>query len=228
VADACRDQQGRLAMAAIGRLDEAEATALAAHLEGCDACRAEAAELQPVADALAEADPARAGAGPDERPQPSPVLRDAVLARLATDSARRRRRRAAVIAAVAAAVILVAGLAVGVLTRSDDPVGEEVALTGSPGGSAAATAVLEAKGWGTAISLEVSGLEPGQVYNLWLRQPDGNRVGAGSFIAVRTRGSMHVDSASGLHADQASGIGISTRGETVLYGHLEGAPDPPG
>jgi hypothetical protein len=225
MADACRDQQGRLAMAAIGRLDEAEAAALAAHLEGCAACRAEAAELQPVADALGEADPGRAGAGPDQRPQPSPVLRQAVLSRLALDSARRRRRRMAGLVGVAAAVvagIVAAVLVVGVLTRSDGPVGEEVALTGPPGGSATATAVLVPKGWGTAISLEVSGLEPGRVYNVWLRAPGGGRVGAGSFLAVRTTGAMNMDTASALHADQASGIGISTGGKTVLYGHLAG------
>jgi hypothetical protein len=211
-------------MAAIGMLDEAESAALAAHLEGCEACRAEAAELQPVANALAEADPRRVMVTPGERPQPSPVLRETVLAQLATASAQRRRRRGAVVLAAAAAVILVAILVVGMLTRSEGPAGEEVALTGPPGGSASATAVLEAKGWGTAISLEVSGLEPGRVYNVWLREPDGDRVGAGSFIAVRTTGSMHVAGASALHADQAAGIGISTRGETVLYGHLEGAP----
>jgi hypothetical protein len=218
-------------MAAIGRLDDAEAAALAAHLDGCAACRAEAAELQPVADALGEADPGRAGAGPDQRPQPSPVLRQTVLARLAVDSARRRRRRVAGLAGVAAAAvagIVVAGLVVAVVTRSDDAAGEEVALTGPPGGSAAATAVLDPKGWGTAISLEVSGLEPGRVYNVWLRAPGGGRVGAGSFVAVRTNGAMSVDTASALHADQASGIGISTGGRTVLYGHLENAPDEPG
>jgi len=211
-------------MASIGRLDEAESTALAAHLDQCEACRAELAELQPVAEALGEADPERAGAG--ERPQPSPVLRQAVLARLATAAARRRRRRAVMVVA-AAAVVVVAALAVGVLTRSDGPVGEEVALTGPPGGSGTATAVLKPRGWGTEIALEVAGLEPGTVYHLWLRQTDGTRVGAGSFVAVRTSGSMSVKGACALRADQAAGVGISASGETVLYGHLEGAPDPP-
>jgi predicted anti-sigma-YlaC factor YlaD len=224
VADACREQQGRLAMAAIGRLDEAESTALAAHLDQCEACRAELAELHSVTQALDEADPERAGAG--ERPQPRPVLRQTVLAQLAAATARRRRRRA-VMAMAAAAVVVVAALAVGVVTRSDGPVGEEVALTGPPGGSATATAVLKPRGWGTEIALEVAGLEPGTVYHLWLRQTDGSRVGAGSFVAVRSSGSMSVEGACALHADQAAGVGVSSRGETVLYGHLEGAPNPP-
>ncbi|MGH9116632.1 MAG: anti-sigma factor, partial [Acidimicrobiales bacterium] len=68
MADACRDQQGRLALAAIGRLDEAEATALAAHLDQCEVCRAELVELHSVAGALGVADPERAGAG--DRPHP--------------------------------------------------------------------------------------------------------------------------------------------------------------
>ncbi|MGH9119993.1 MAG: anti-sigma factor domain-containing protein, partial [Acidimicrobiales bacterium] len=127
----------------------------------------------------------------------------------------------------AAAALVGAVLAVGVLTRPGGPVGEEVALTGPAGGSATATAVLEPRGWGTDIALEVEGLEPGTVYQIWLRRSDDTRFAAGSFVAVRSTGTFHVDAASALQADQAAGIGISTGEETVLYGHLEGAPDPP-
>jgi hypothetical protein len=129
---------------------------------------------------------------------------------------------------VAAAVALLAIVLVGVFARSDDPAGEWVELAGSPGETATASAVLTPRGWGTEIALEVAGLRPGAVYNIWLRRTDGTRVAAGSFTAVRSP-LMRVDAACALAADQAFGIGVSTDGDTVLYGHLEGAPDePPG
>lgn len=210
-------------MAAIGRLDEAEQTALAAHLDHCAACREAQVELADVAEALTLADPERAGAA--ERPQPRPVLRTAVLTQLASAATRRRRLRASIFMAAAAAVLLVVVL-VGVFARSGDPAGERVALVGSPGETATAHAVLTPRGWGTEISLEVAGLRPGAVYHVWLRRTDGTRVAAGSFTAVRSP-LMTVDGACALAADQAAGIGISSDGATVLYGHLEGAPDPP-
>ena len=132
-----------------------------------------------------------------------------------------------VVVAAAAAVLVVAGVVAVGLTRSDGRGGEEVALTGPEGGSATGTAVLTPRGWGTEIDLEVEGLDPGTVYNVWLRRSDDTRFAAGSFVAVRSTGSMTVDTACALQADQAAGIGISTGEETVLYGHLEGAPDAP-
>jgi hypothetical protein len=222
VPDACREQQGRLALAAIGRLDEAERTALEAHLDHCQSCRDELDELSGVADALALADPERVGAA--DRPQPRPVLRTAVLEQVAAAATGRRRRRAGIyLAAAAAAVLLVAAL-VGVLSRPDDPAGERVELAGSPGETASASAVLTARGWGTEISLEVAGLRPGAVYQVWLRRTDGTRVPAGSFTAVRSP-QMQVDGACALAKDQAAGVGVSSNGTTVLYGHLEGAPE---
>ena len=64
----------------LGHLEPAEATAVRAHLDGCSACRAEAAALAPVADMLPLADPERVGA-PAE-PGPPPALLDEVLGRI--------------------------------------------------------------------------------------------------------------------------------------------------
>jgi hypothetical protein len=220
VTDACREQRGRLGLAALGRLPEAERTALEAHLDQCAACREELAELTGVAGALAEADPARIGAAPPAEPRPA--LRDAVLSELSRERAARRRVRRAWAAAVAAAAVLLLVLAV-VLAQPDAPRGERLVLDPvdeSPSADATATAVLIARGWGTEISLEVEGLEPGTVYNVWLRRSDDSRVPAGSFTAVRGR-TMRVECASALQVDWAAGLGISVDdGDTVLYGHL--------
>jgi predicted anti-sigma-YlaC factor YlaD len=224
VPDACRDQQGRLALAAIGRLDEAERTALDAHLDSCRSCRDALEELTGVASALALADPERAWA--EDRPQPRPVLRTAVLSQVAAEATSRNRRRVIGFVAGAAALVLLVVAFVGVVSRPDGPTGEWVELTGDEGETATASAVLSARGWGTEISLEVAGLRPGAVYQVWLRRTDGTRVPAGSFTAVRAD-RMEVAGACALAKDQAAGIGVSTNGTTVLYGHLEGAPDPP-
>ncbi|MGH9244628.1 MAG: anti-sigma factor family protein [Acidimicrobiales bacterium] len=219
--EACREQRGRLALAAIGRLPGDERAALDAHLDQCEVCRAELAELVAVGEALAEADPERIKA--TDRPQPRPALREAVLASLAAERAAARRRRWRLgLAAAAAVVVVIAGVLVGMLRDTGGPVGERVELVGPSGVSAWAD--LEPKAWGSVIRLEVRGLEPGTVYNLWLRRPDGTRITAGSFTAVRG-GTMRVNAAAALPADQASGVGISTRGHTVSYGHLDTGSD---
>lgn len=51
----------------LGELDEERQAALQAHLDGCEHCRAQLREIEPVAAALAEADPRLFGA---EEPRP--------------------------------------------------------------------------------------------------------------------------------------------------------------
>src|ERR1019366_3978557 len=101
-AQGCVRWQGELAMQALGKLEPDAATALQAHLDGCAACREEAAELAPLAAALA-------AASPDvfDDPEAAPVparLQQSVLARLDAEAQsehrRARRRGGAAVAAV--------------------------------------------------------------------------------------------------------------------------------
>gem|GEM_PF-2617787 len=92
----------------------------------------------------------------------------------------RRPVRRLRLALVTAALVILAGAAgsVVVLTgRADD--GLRVALTGAPGASV--SAVLQERRWGTAIELEVSGLDAGATYGVWLERREGGRLPAGSF-----------------------------------------------
>jgi Putative zinc-finger len=219
VTEACRDRRGSLAVAATGRLDPAEQAALDAHVDQCDACRSELRELTAVARAFEEADADRVRSG--ERPRPRPELRREVLARVATERARLRRRRLGLAAATAAALVIVASLLFGVLQRTGDVPGEQVELDAAPGvvTDARGSAVLEPRPWGTQIHLEVVGLAPGTEFEVWVLRLDDSRVSAGTFVATAGR-TMQVVAAAGLPPDQAQGIGLSTKADPVLYGHL--------
>jgi Anti-sigma-K factor rskA len=220
VTEACRDRRGSLAVAAMGRLDPAEQAALDAHVGQCDACRSELRALTAVARMVEDADADRVRSG--ERPLPRPELRHEVLARVATErAARLRRRRLGLAAAAAAALVIVASLLIGVLQRTGDVPGEQVELDAAPGvvTDARGSAVLEPQPWGTQIHLEVVGLAPGTEFEVWVLRLDDSRVSAGTLVATAGR-TMQVVAAAGLPPDQAQGVGLSTKADTVLYGHL--------
>src|ERR1700742_2919909 len=110
-----RDWKLSLGAYALGDLPPDERAAVAAHLEGCDECRAELRSLEGVAALLPLADPDRIEA-PTARPPAD--LRARIEAQIAAESARegreRRRRRfrlgvgGAVAAATVAAILAIA------------------------------------------------------------------------------------------------------------------------
>jgi anti-sigma factor RsiW len=219
VTEACRDRRHSLAVAATGRLEPAERAALDAHVDRCDACRFELRELTTVARAFEDTDADRVRSG--ERPLPRPELRHEVLAQVAAERAARLRRRRLGLAGAAAAVVILASLLVGVLQRTGDGPGEQVELDAAPGvvTDARGSAVLEPRPWGAQIHLEVVGLDPGTQFEVWVLRLDDSRVSAGTFVATAGR-TMQVVAAAGLPPDQAQGIGLSTKADPVLYGHL--------
>lgn len=206
-------------MAAVGRLDPAEQAALDAHVDQCDGCRSELRELTAVAGGFEQADADRVRSG--ERPRPRPELRREVLARVATERAARLRRRRLGLAGASVALVILASLLVGVMRREADVPGERVELDPAVGvvTQARGSAVLEPQPWGTQIHLEVVGLEPGTEFEVWVLTLDDSRVPAGTFVAAAGR-MMQVVAAAGLPPDQAQGVGLSTKADPVLYGHI--------
>lgn len=213
MSEPCTEWRGALAASALGQSGEAQQLALAAHVEGCKACRNELSELQELARALPAADPDHLGDAP---PLP-PALGEIILARVGDERrATRRRRRLVVLPAglVAAAVIVV----VMVLASSGGVAARRVVLSGTS--SVVASASLEGRPWGTEIRLEAEGLAPGQVQNVWLERADGSRVPAGTFTAVEGR-QVHVTLAAALGRDKARAVGISgPDGSTVVRAAL--------
>jgi anti-sigma-K factor RskA len=219
MSESCRDWRGDLAADALGRLDADAHLALQAHLDGCAACRAELAELTPVARALPAADADRVIAR-TSLTEPPAGLADRVLGSLAFARAkehRRNRRRAGIIAgsvaAVAAAIIgvlIVAASLQSVPQRSDRTIAFAVAPQGVD-----ATATLHNEEYGTEVKLVIDGLNDGEWYWLWLTGSDGNRVSAGTFRASGEHFTAEMTSALPLR--HARRIWVTDAGDHVVF-----------
>jgi len=215
--EACRPFREQLGSLALGHLDEIEATAVHAHLDGCSECRAEFRALRDVAGMLPLADPERLG---EAVVAPPTGLAERVLSLVREERrlAQRQRRGRLAAAAVAAAIAIAIVVSLVVLAPSDPA----LAVTLDPSVPQVTTpieATLTSRSWGTEIRLDVQDLPEGRVYAVWLREPDDDRSPAGSFTAVADGDEVVLSSA--LRLDEAAGIGISDgAGETMLYGHL--------
>ena len=210
----------------LGHLDHAEETAVGAHLDGCPACRAEAAALAPVAEMLPLADPARVGE-PAE-PGPSSSLLDEVLGRIERerDEGRRIHRRSvgAWVAGVAAVLTLGVVVAMTVVgpDEPDAPTGEVVAMTASDPG-VEGEAVVHEDPRSTWVELTTTGLTEGETYAVWLEETGtGERSPMGTFMGVE--GDLYISLYSTLPRDRAASVGVSTPdGVTVMEGTIPSA-----
>lgn len=195
---------------ALGALPEAEASGLRAHLDGCAGCRAELAEIAPLAGDLSGVDPAALSAVPSPPAGLGERIRAAVAAERELAEARDRRasRRAGVRqgtrrAVAAAAVLLLAAGALGAGTllgrstapapqarpapsASPGPVFEQVALRGTAGLEVDA-ATLVPHTWGVEARFEGSGFAAGRTYRAAFRAADGRMVPAGEFLGTGDR-----------------------------------------
>jgi anti-sigma-K factor RskA len=128
----------------------------------------------------------------------------------------------AAVAAVAAAVLAVSGV---LLATRDDPAGRRVELAGA---GVTGWAVLAADTEGTRIDLEVSGLEAGHAYGVWLEDARGARVPAGSFRPAPD-GETHLVLNAGLPLDQSRAIGVTRLGgDDMVRRDLAGPTSAPG
>jgi len=178
---ACIGRRGQVAMAALGALDTDEQAGLDAHLATCEECRAVSAELRSTVGALDTRVDGRPAA--PAAPVP-PQLADAVLTGLRVGDEldrRRRMRRIGVVVSGSAAAVVLAVLLVLVGTRPAAPPTRTVALTGTPG--VVASAVLEERSWGTALTVQEQGLTPGRTYTVSMSNPQGRWWTAGSYRA---------------------------------------------
>lgn len=184
--ESCREWRGELAAAALGNIDDDARIALRAHLDGCAECRAELDDLRAVAAVLPAADVTRVAE--PSRDEPPADLGERVLGTLswqrAEERRRHRRRLGVVIATSAIAVAAAIGLLFigGSLTHTVNQ-GEQVAFTVKPRGVDASVQLARAD-YGTDVKLDVSGLNDGGVYWLWLTGDDGKRIAAGTFEAT--------------------------------------------
>lgn len=204
----CRPWRSQLGMLAGGLLDDQERLALQAHLDGCPQCRAELAEILPVARLLPRADPERVM----DQAVPASRLTLQVFAAVAGERRARNRRR---LTQAAASLSVAAAFALGLVVLTAPDPGRLVEFAQTPPG-VTATASLQDRAWGTQVQLAVTGLDDGVRHAVWLERRDGSRVPAGTFTADGAR-SLSVTLAAATPAGDAVALGISDdMGDTVL------------
>lgn len=178
----CREWRESLGAYALGQLDDEERIGLEAHLEGCPACRAELASLEPVVAMLPHADPARFGPAP----QPPPELGARIAAtidgeRRAVQRRRRRRAFGGFALGGATAAVAVALLLLVVMPGGGGGVPEQqVRFTALPRG-VTIDATLQPHAYGTEIHMYVHGVPSGTLCKVSLHGPKGTVYPAGTF-----------------------------------------------
>ncbi|HEX4306242.1 MAG TPA: zf-HC2 domain-containing protein [Solirubrobacterales bacterium] len=210
-----RDWKLSLGAYALGDLPTEERAALAAHLEGCEECRAELRSLEGVAALLPLADPARI-----EQPvaRPPADLGARIEAQIAAESARegreRRRRRfrfgfgGAVAAAAVATVLALVILPLG----GESSPAQEVKFASVPNG-VTIHAKLEPHAYGTEIYMYVKGVSSGTLCRVYLRDENGQSFSAGSF-RYRWGDDSEAELSSALDLSQAADLVVHAGGKT--------------
>ncbi len=213
-ADECRVWRERIGALVLGQLAPDQRASTQAHLDGCPRCRAEAEALAPLAAMLSRVDPKRLAPSP----APPPHLGDRIARRIAAERRAKRRRRGRLglgLGGACAAAATAALIAVLISGSPGTAPGETVAFRALPG-HAWAQATLEARPWGSAVSVRVGGFRPGTLCKVWLRRRDGTRVTAGSFRYVYDGESDEAGLSSAVTPGDATAIGLRAGSKTFV------------
>ena len=220
----------------LGHLSEQQEDRIRGHLDGCPDCRAELAEIAPVALALGSLDRAAFDSLPTPPPGLGEDLRTLVAAeRMVRDDdevARRRatsrRRRLARLqlggaAAVLVLVALAGGVGIGRATAPEVPTvpKEPVSLTVAAGAPLRVeSAALVNHTWGTELRFVGEGFPEGKTFQAWFRLRSGEMAPAGEFIGTGTA-PMTCNLQSAVLRDQVVEVVVTdSQGATVLSSTL--------
>lgn len=217
---------------ALGHLTPAQDVQVRAHLDGCADCRAELAEIAPLADDLAGVDPERVTTLVSPPADLGARIRAAVAderrlvdARTAAQHRREDRSglRRALLTTAAGIAVLGAGTALGASLSEGRPAPapavavEQLALV--PAGDDAPdvqSAGLVAHTWGVEVKLVATGFRAGEVYRAAVRTDDGALVPAGEFLGVGDRSLTCNLQAALLRPDATGFVVRDADGDTVL------------
>jgi hypothetical protein len=212
-AERCREWRESLGAYALGRPPEEERAGLKAHLDGCPECRAELESLASVASLMPLADPDRFGMAP----VPPPALADRVATAIGAERrvGRRRRIRLGLALSGATAAAVAAVLAIFVLSDSGEvPPERHISFQSLPSGMTIG-ATLEPHAFGTEIHVYVKGVRSGALCRVFLRDPDGARLSAGSF-RYRWGDDSKAILSSALDLSRTTAIGIRVGNRTFV------------
>ncbi len=238
---------------ALGDLPPAVAAGLVAHLDGCPACRAELAEIAPLADDLRGVDPDRlsdlatppAGLGVRIRTAVAEErsLVDARAARQARRTARAGQRRA-FLSVAAGVAVLVAGIGLGTaLDRSPGPALPQALPSSSPSASPKPKVpieplVLERTGptspqvqtagliphtWGVEVQMVGTGFAAGETFRAAFRSRDGRLLPAGEFLGTGEKSLTCNMQAALLRPDTVGFVVMDAAGTVLLTTELPAA-----
>ncbi len=184
----------------LGHLSGPEADRVQGHLDGCSECRAELAEIAPLAEALSALDPAAFQTPPTPPPGLGEDIRALVAReRLARDddevgrrraASRRRRRSRLQVGTAAAAAVLVAlggGFGIGRATAPEVPTVPKETISLTVAGGAPVTvesADLVNHTWGTELRIVAAGFSEGETFKAAFRLRSGAMVPAGEFLGT--------------------------------------------
>jgi len=152
----------------LGALEPEERAEFVQHLETCESCRAEVAELASIPGLLARLTDEDLESAID--PTLAQQIEHAASAELADLQKGRRRWRTAALA-LAAAVALLVGVA-GLNQLRSGPDGHNLDLAIMQADHA--TLVVNEQPWGTEIKLDATGLMPIDRYVMWVIDQDGS------------------------------------------------------
>ena len=237
----CSEARLSLGVYVLGAIDPAERALVDSHLAGCRECRDELAGLAGLpallsrvgteeAMALAATDGPGAtpagGAGKEagEDKAPPPELLGTVLNLTA---ARRRRRRWREAGLGAAAALIIAVGVFGGLRLSSSPAQSPQATAATDWGPAlgqwetatggaqgmAGTVQYRPMGWGTQLTVKVSGIPVGTMCQLWILGSGNHRVLAGSWVTDNREGTVWYPASASIPANDVRAF-LITVGET--------------
>jgi predicted anti-sigma-YlaC factor YlaD len=196
----------------LGALDPDESERFEAHLETCDECQKEVADLGPAAQMLKAVLPdVELATGPE----PPADLQVRTMARIEQVSRKSRWRRGNVrVLASAAAVVAVAAAGIGfTLAQSAPTMADAISLHHEAGETGSGQVVMRQAADGWSIQLNVSHLQrlpSGQYYECVWVGPGGQTISAGSF-AVDASGSASVQLSSDANPDNLPTVQIVIR-----------------
>ncbi|MEZ2390525.1 anti-sigma factor [bacterium RCC_150] len=209
----------------LGGLERDEARAFEEHLESCDNCRRELAELEslpalldavPVPDAVALAagrpavEPGRPAAEPatsssDARSHPghfSETLPQPILLKVAERRRKSRRRWSALLGAVAAACLGLGILAGPLLNPPPKP---DASYSVQTGNGLQLTVGMVKKSWGTELELEGRSMPLEGTMYLWVKGRDGKEELACGWTATSS-GRIKVTGATPVQLTGIAGV----------------------
>ena len=206
---------------ALGHLPRTQTASVRAHLDGCADCRAELAEIAPLADDLRGIDPDRVSTLVTPPPHLGERIRGAVGQERTLRDRRVRSTRLLAAAAAVAAVLAVGAVGFALGDRRDagppQPF-EAVAVSGAEG--VVADAGIVPHTWGVEIKLVATGFAQGESYAVTVRTEDGRQRSAGAFVGTGARQMTCNLNSDVLRGDAAGFTVVDAAGAVVLSADL--------